>query len=446
VKKLLIIQKDDPYFLFETIQVIEKHSQSFKDFEVTLLANEASLKAIYNKTSPVLRGITSNTSQVLENSFDLSVNLSLSEETWDLQSAVKASSKLGIQRVDGQICVDDLWSSYLLTLKSRTPFLTFHLQDVYRNILGIKTILPARKPERFKQFAIGMCSLKLFSGSEQEKFIESLSVAFPQYPIRDLSEIDLVSDISQTLYIGPTSLEALKFCEAGGRGVFLSSQFQGFNLFPYSEKNYLLSSNGGQFKAEELVKFILAETVGKIPKDFSFNIYQNSHENTFGNHLYSLNESDDNYPFYQSHLVLWNYLLSFIDSTLEVTSCSHSQVSALKANSDVLTKLIRLHDYAMSSIDTIYKEAKSKETDNLKIKGHVKNLEEIEQVFDQIADSHPFLRPFIDFYRIRRGQNQGKTLKEQSESSLLTYTEEHQVLQALQELFSVTLKKNEVNI
>ena len=57
-----------------------------------------------------------------------------------------------------------------------------------------------------------------------------------------------------------------------------------------------------------------------------------------------------------------------------------------------------------------------------------------------------YLRPVIDFYRIRRGQNTGTTLLEQTQHTFLTYSEEHQALRALLELFTVTLAKNEVSI
>ena len=100
----------------------------------------------------------------------------------------------------------------------------------------------------------------------------------------------------------------------------------------------------------------------------------------------------------------------------------------------------------MSSVDTIYQEAKSISADNNKIQGHIKNLQEMEVITDKISQSNSFLRPILDFYRIRRGQNAGKTLRDQSQHSFLTYAEEQQALKAMLELFTVTLRKNEVTI
>jgi DNA polymerase III psi subunit len=447
VKKLLIIQQDDAYFLFETIQVIEKNSQTFKDYDLTLLVNETSLDKVYSRTFPVIKGITTSTLEVANKEYDVSVNLSLDEKSWDFHGGIKSPRKLGMYKQGGQLLVEDLWSSLLLTLKSKAPFLTYHLQDIYKNILGIKSFALSR--ERIgpvKQIAYQMVSPELFPAVEQETFINELAKNYPATPIRDLTEIDLISDVTHTLYIGPANLEALKFCEAGGRGIFLSSAFRGFNLSPSGKNHLHISSRNTPFQATPLLQVVLGEISGKTFIKSPYSLYKVDNENTFGSYLESLNESDDSYPVYQSYLVLWNYLLNLFDTDLEVTQCNKSQLNLLKEQSTILTKVIRFHDYAMSAIDSIYHEAKSPSVNEGEIGIHMKKLIEIEAVLDQLAAGHPLLRPVLDFYRIRKGQNNGVNLLEQSQVSFLTYAEEHQALQALHELFSVTLKKNEVNI
>lgn len=448
MKKLLIIQQDDAYFLFETIQVLEKYHAHLKDFDVTLLVKEEALGIVYDRTSPVLTGITFESQKVLASRFDISVNLSMNEATWDLHGNVNAVSKIGPYLQGGQVIVKDVWSSYLMTLKARAPFLTFHLQDVYRNILGIRgTVRSDENLGSVKQIAFGMTSTNLFPSDEQEEFINLLNRHYPHLPIKDISEIDLISDVTSTLYIGPSTLASVKFCEAGGRGVFLASNFQGFNLLPYGEDHLFLSSRNNTFKASGLMKLVIGELDAKrFATDSEYSIYRTDHENVFGAYLKSYNQSDDHYPVYQSHLVLWNFLLNLFDVNLEMGHCSTSQLTLLKTNLEVLTKFLRLHDYAMVSIDSIYQESKAVEADGPKIEGNLNHLREIEQVSEQIAASHSLLRPVLDFYRIRRGQNVGDSLSEQIQTSFLTYSEEHQALQALQELFSVTLKRNEVNI
>ena len=448
MKKLLIIQQDEAYFLFETLQVLEKNQSALKEFETTVLVNPESLKRVYNNSHPVIKGITTNLSAVLETTYDLSVNLSLSDVSWNIHGDVEAKNKIGPYVQNDQVVVPDLWSTYLMTLKTQAPFLTFHLQDVYKNILGFKGFSKSKRTlEGVQQFIFGMTSTNLFPATEQEELIHELALSYPHLPIKDLSEVDLISDLSHSLYIGPATLEALKFCEAGGKGLFLSSRFQGFNLLPYEEGHLFVSAEGKTLKASALLSIIEHEMGhGHEELKSEYALYRTDHENIFGSFLKSLNHSDDNYPFYQSHVVLWNYLLNLFDTNLEITKCNEAQLGLLKSNQEVLTKFLRLHDYAMVSIDTIYHEAKSNEANGTTIQGHIKNLQEIEEVTEKISASHSLLRPVLDFYRIRRGQNYGSTLLDQSQNSFLTYSEEHQALSALQELFSVTLKRNEVNI
>lgn len=446
MKKLLIIQTDEPYFLFETIQVLEKNISNLKDYALTILVNESSYRTVFDKHNPVIKGMTSDKEGVLKASFDVSVNLSLNNDSWQLHGDVKSPHKLGVYLKNGETIVNDLWSSYLLTLKAKAPFLTFHLQDIYRNILGFKSAkIEEARHTSVRQIAFGAVNPKVFSPTEQESLIHELSLSYPAFPLKDISEVDLFSDVTHTLYIGPATLEALKFCEAGGKGIFLSSAFQGFNYLPYGNENVFLSSRGKAFEASKLLPFIENFVNGKVsPVEYA--TYVVDSENIFGSYLKSVNESDDNYPFYQSHVVLWNYLLNLFDTNLEITSCTPSQLTLLKTNHEVLGKLLRLHDYAMASLDTIYNESKAQTANAEVIGGHLKNLQEMDKISDQIAASHAYLRPILDFYRIRKGQTSGNNLQEQSQASYLTYAEEHQALTALNELFSVTLKKNEVNL
>lgn len=447
MKKLLIIQQDEAYFLFETLQVIEKFQSHLKEFEVTVLIDEKAMKTVYDKSAPVLKILTTDEQKVKNVSYDVTVNLSLNDKSAHLHSEIVSNKKLGAYFNNELLQVDDLWSTYLLTLKGKAPFLTFHMQDIYRNILGFKYVIPQKKHySPIRQIAFGAVATQLFSAEEQENLVHELSLSFPQCSLKDISEVDLIEDVSHTLYVGPASLESLKFCEAGGKGIFLSSVFQGFNLLPYSGNHLVLSSRNGSFKASTLLSFIEKEITNQNKLESIYSVYTTEHDTIHGAYLQSHNTSDDQYPFYQSHVVLWDFLLNLHDSNLEVTECNHSQLEILKTYKDVLTKFIRLHDYALSSVDTIYKETKSKLADAGKIEGHLKNLMEIEKISDQISQSHALLRPFLDFYRIRRGQNNGTTLHEQAQHSLLAYSEEHQALQGLEELFSVTLRKNEVNI
>jgi hypothetical protein len=447
VKKLLIIQQDEAYFLFETLLMLEKFQSQLRDFSLTVLVDDQAMKVVYDKSSPIINCLTTDADKIKQTSFDVSVNFSLNDKSALFHGDIDSSKKLGAYYKNNSLQVDDLWSTYLLTLKARAPFLTFHLRDIYRNILGLKYIFPKKfQYSPIKQIALGTTNPNLFSSKEQESLIYELALSYPHFPLKDISEIDLIEDVSGTLYIGPANLEALKFCEAGGKGIFLSSAFQGFNLLPYSGNHKVLSTKGGSFKASDLLEFVEKEIANQNNLESTYSVYTYDDEMIHGAYLQSRNNSDDQYPFYQAHVVLWDFLLNLHDSHLIITDCSKSQLQILTAYQQVLSKYIRLHDYALVSVDTIFKESKLNHASGEKIEGHLKNLIEVDKISDQISESHSLLRPVLDFYRIRRGQGNGLTLHEQAQHSLLAYSEEHQALEALVELFSVTLRKNEVNI
>lgn len=447
MKKLLIIQKDEAYFLFETLQVLEKNSQSLKEFEVTILADANAIKENNEGITTYSKHLTSEIGIVLKEHYDISVNLSMNESSWVIHGEIHSNHKIGPYSKSGQLIVEDLWSTYLLTLKAGAPFLNFHLQDIYKNILGFKNSSKAHLPKStIKQIAIGGCSPHFFSTHEQEQFIHLLAENFNGVPIKDLSEIDLIDDVTNTLYIGAANIESLKLSEAGARGIFLFSAFQGFNLLPYSGNNLIVSSNSKSIKAVNLYNIVESELFNKSFTGSPYSIYKIDHEIFAGAYLKSMNQSDNNYPFYQAYLVLWNFLLSTTDTQLEVSKLSQIQIDLFNNNQNILSKFIRLYDYAMASINIIHQESKSHLTDVHKIEGHLKNLGEIDKISDQLAAGQSLLRPILDFYRIRRSQNFGDTLFNQSQSSFLTYAEEHHALKALQELFIVTLRKNEANL
>jgi hypothetical protein len=449
MKKLLLIQQDEAYFLFETLQTIERYRDIFKDFELNILVNQKSLDQLRDGSTPIPAGIVTDSSMIIEKKFDLSVNLSLSDSSWHLQDLIMSPVKLGMNFVAGQLLVPDNWSSYLLSIKAKAPFLTFHLQDIYKNILGIKKIhtKPPAKNFHFKELVLGLFNTDFASATEQELILQSLASEFPNILIKDISEIDFLSDLSHLIYLGPNTLDAVKLTHAGAKGIFIGRHFEGFNLLPYDEGHLFISTRGKKLLASpiiDLVKSVISEK--KIPLQLPYSIYQTDHEHMFGCYLRALNESDDSFPIYQAHVVVWNFILSLFDTNLDITRCTSSQQHLLHSQIETLSKLIRLYDYAMSSVDTIHQQSKKSLYDTSVVQNNMKNLEEIESISEKIAQSNSFLRPFLDYYRIRRGQNEGTNLFEQSQDSFLLYSEEQQCLKALQELFTVTLHKNGASI
>lgn len=449
MKKLLIIQLDEAYFLYETLQMLECQRDLIRDFELTLLVSENALKSVQDGSVVIPAGTTTDIRKTLETKYDISANLSLNEPSWKFHHQVKASQKIGMNEINGQLLVPDTWSSYLLTIKARAPFLTFHLQDIYKNILGIRKLNASerKKKRTYQELVFGFFSTDFFSAEEQELLISTIHDHYPGLQIKDLSEVDLVSDLTSVLYVGPATFEALKLCQAGARGIFLGRAFQGFNLLPKEEGHFFISTMYQQAKAVEIFKFI-QNYLHEMPmnRDYPYAVYQVDEEHLFGSYLKALHKSDENYPIYQSHVVLWNFILNLFDTNLEVVRCTPSQLELLQGQVEILNKLIRLYDYAMSSIDSVHQQSKAIQADVQVIEGHLKNLREIDEISDKISQSNIYLRPVLDFYRIRRGQNSGANLFEQSQDSFLLYSEEHQALKALLELFAVTLHKNEASI
>src|SRR5690606_29300973 len=239
--------------------------------------------------------------------------------------------------------------------------LTFHLQDIYKNILGIKRLdKAAGKPSRrIKEVVVGHFHPDFLSQEERQQLITELKQNFPALIFKDLNSVDLISDLGHTLYVGPATFDALRVCEAGARGVFLGRSFGGLNLLPYDGDHFYVSSRGSSLKAVTLVPFI--ESIirqGKPLVNLGLSVYQLDDENLFGTYLKSLNPSDVYYPYYQVHVVLWNFLLSLFDVNLDVSKCSEEQLELMAQDKEVLTKLLRLLDYALSSIDTIYHQVK----------------------------------------------------------------------------------------
>lgn len=449
MKKLLIIQTDGPYFLFECLKTLEKGFSALKDFEVTVLASKASLEASLAHYTPLVPlTLLSDETKIIKTRFDVSVNLSLGEGSYGLHSLVDAELKLGPYLQDGQLKVPDLWSTFLLTIKASAPFLTFPLQDIFKNILGIKKIQTAeRRSVPVREIVWGLFNPQFFNEAEFTQLQNEIKTILPLNFIPRPDQVDLIADLSHTLYIGPASLEGVRLSEAGAQAIFIGSGFQGFNLLPRVTGQVLISTAGEKVKCANLVPFIESFIkTGKILSTTTYPVYTIEEDPLFGGFLKSANPSDLSYPAYQSHVVLWNFLLNLYDVNLDVTKCSAAQLDHMTDNQKVLQKLLRLHEYALSSVDTIYQEAKSNNASGETIDGHLVNIREIDEVMANLAKSHPVLRPFLDFYRIRRSQNGGNSLLEQAEHSLLTYTEEHHALNALNELFSVTLRKNEVSI
>ena len=88
MKKLLVIQLDEPYFLFETALMLQRYREALKDFEITLLVENESFKQIQDGSCTFPQITTSNIQDIAGKRFDVSVNLSLKETSWEIHKDI----------------------------------------------------------------------------------------------------------------------------------------------------------------------------------------------------------------------------------------------------------------------------------------------------------------------------------------------------------------------
>lgn len=426
------------YFLHETLQVLEANSRDLSDMDVSVLASPKSLEVMKTLGIPLPKGITTDATDILKSEYEYSFNLSLNEAAWQIHGDVRAQKKAGPFFRGNELVINGAWSAWFLTFKGNTPFVTFHMREIFRQVLGLKKrsseIESTAHP---RTLIMGMSSAEFFPKDEQEAFLTGVVRRFPGLQVLDESEVATDHDHSAALYVGPASMKSIALCESGARGIFIASRFQGLNLLPEREGAFLVTTGGKKMDAQSLLSVmeILLKENQALPSE-NLNVYRLGMENVFGAYLEKISGNEVSYPFYQAHVVLWNYLLALQDVNLNIGSPTPEQIELLQTQLDIVTKLLRLHDYAMVSIDSIYKEAKASESDANVIQKNLAILKEVDETMDKISASNPFLRPIIDFYKIRKGQTEGESLLERSQNSLLTYSEEHQAMSAFQELLT----------
>lgn len=442
-KKILIIQTDDVYFLHETLRVLEANASDLSSYELSVLASPRAVDDLRKINCAIPEHVVTDPDTLSGKSFDLSYNLSLNDSAAGIHAMLGGEKKVGAIFDGGRLQVLGLWSSWFYTFKGNTPFVTFHLREIYRRILGLQKKTPTPEGKHpLRSIVIGMSRTEFFPSAEQEDFITGIARRFPGIPILDESEVDATEELSGTLYVGPASLRAIRFSDAGAAAVVISSRFQGLNLLPESNRTLLLTSGGQKLRSTEIIPIVERVLRGEesLGSD-SMNVYELSRDYVSGPYLERRSGSEIPYPFYQSHVVLWNYLLALQDVDLELTAPSKEQRDVLTSQRDILLKLIRLHDYAMVSLDGIFQESRKPQSDPGLIDKNLETMEEVDGTMEKISASNPFLRSLIDFYKLRKGTEGGESLKERAQDALLTYSEEHQALEAYSGLLGTILAR-----
>lgn len=410
---------------------MEKYFSALPELEITILANASSYAAIRDQFSHLNLRVLLNALEVQRECFDLAVNLSLVESSWKLLEDVQTRQRRGIYYEDGLVKVSDHWATYLLTLKSQVPFLSFHLEEIYKNILGAGQS-PMLSADDFKleKFIFSLTDSSLFPAGEQEALLNLISKKFSGIPILDISEAD-PNDRDGVFYLGPATLHSATMNYP--RNLFIQKIFQGTNLLPTSPA-WILTSRDKVFSAQEVFGTLEHILDPAIERPENVSLYLSRYDEEGDSFVEQISGSEITYPIYLAYFVLWNFVLGLRDSEPAFPKIHGEQKEFLKIYLEILKKISRFHTYALASLDILLKEGKNSSPDTDVVDGHLENLRQIDETLRKISDSHPMLRPLLDFYHIRRGQNDGKSFREQVENSLLTYHEEHQAFTAFEEL------------
>ncbi len=449
MKKILIIQTDPTYFLEESLRTIETYQDLFVENELSILVDKFSYNNIPQESLPPLRNILINEEDVISKSFDVSINLATSTESFILQGKIKSPIKSGTQQIGDTIEHSDSWALFLYTLKGNPPFLSFHLKDIYRNILGFRGSLSQvkRNTKQFKKLIIGRFNsdfindpLKQILTLEVRKKLE-----IPELISED--EIDYVDDHSSSLFLGPPCLNALRISALGGKIILLTKNFEGSNLIPYEEGNYLITSNHQEFEIAKLTNLIIDLIQFDNPQQsYSYSSYKTTHEHLHISFLKALGNPTGSYPFYQIHTILWIYILNLIDLNLKKFNFEQSTQEIIKNYISIIPSLTKIIDAEIKASEEIFLESKKEVSSQKIIDENLAKINEIELLIYKTANKLIYLRQFLDFYKIKRSLREEVKLSENAQSNIIQLLEEQNVYQAYYELLLCMNSNNEARL
>jgi hypothetical protein len=430
LRKILIIQNDGPVFLHSALRVLRKYFSDLPDTEITVLAAAESFQALGDEFEHLKMHVKFTPQEILSDAFDIGVNLSLQESSWKLLEDTLAQKRLGIYLKNGQVRVSDHWSTYLLTLKSPVPFVNFHLEEIYKNILGAKQA-PQFSEDKFllQKFIFAISPATIFPPGEQEAFLNLLTKRFPGVPVLDISEAR-PGETEGVFYIGPAEAEVVTINYP--RNLLVQKKFQGANLLP-TESTWILT-NEKTISGQDVLSAM--ESILNPPSELPGNIslYQTRYCEEEDSFIKKISGNELTYPIYLAYFVLWSFVLGLKEAEPDLPKVDSAQKELIRTYLEIIKKISRFHTYALASLDILLTEAKAEKANSELIEGHLENLRQIDETLRNISDAHALLRPLLDFYHIRRGQTEGDQFREQVENSLLIYHEEHQAFSAFQEL------------
>ena len=439
MKKILITQTDSSYFLNETLSLLERHALSLRNSEVTIFCQQDAVEKLTHFGLPKSK-LVSDINLIADEEFDLWFNLSISNFDKNLLELINSPLK------KGPFLSTDDWSHFLLTIKEKSLYLNLHLQDIYAGVLGLPRMLINKGHQKTKRIIFGHFQPQMMCFQELTNLTTNLKKSYPLIEFQTIDEVDYLESHQDSLYFGPATLEAIKLSESGAKCIFVGRYFTGMNLIPYQEECLYITTHGESINATRIEPFIhyaLSPQV-KLPQT-GYSLYQT--ELIDGGLVFnSLNQSDYQYASYQAFFILWSYLLGFSEVRLNYTYLNKMYAQQFKNLYDCLDKVSQLNRYALFNAQTISQELAKDESSTKVIQESNWKIQDIEKSLDQFSAHQLWFNPLYRFFHYKFQQLDPNQIIKSSEERYILYAEIQQTIEALKELFAVTLTQNEVSI
>ncbi len=439
MKKILITQLDSSYFVNETLSLLERHTLTLREMDITILCQKESIEKLSHFGLPESKIVT-DIQQIADESFDLWINLTIFNFNQTLIQLIDSPLKKG-----PWLSSDD-WSVHLLMVKEKSLYLNLHLQDIYAGVLGLPKVALPTNQQRIKKIILGHFKPQTMSFQELTSLISNLKRSYPYIHFQTVDEVDYLESHQDSLYFGPATIEAIKLCESGARSVFVSNYFTGMNLIPYKEDCLYVTTHGENINASRIEPFVhfALSSQGSLPQT-GYSLYQ-SELTSAGLVFNSLNQSDYHFAAYQAFFVFWSYLLGQQDVELNFTHLNKIYTQQFKNFYDCLDKISQLNRYALLHAQLISEELAKDESQLPVIQESLVKILDVEKSLDHFSAAQLWFNPLYKFFQYRLQQLDLEHLVKSSEERYFLYLEIQQSIEALKELFAVTLKQNEVSI
>lgn len=439
MKKILITQTDSAYFLNETLSLLEKHALSLRDHDITIFCRGEEVERLTHFGLPNSKLVT-QLADIQPENYDQWFNLSIIDFNHDLNQIIHCHQK------KGPFLSQDDWSHYLLTIREKSIYLNLHLQDVYAGILGLPQLLMNKSCHQTKRMVFGHFKPSTMTFQELTNLTTNLKRSYPLVEFLTIDEVDYLESHQDTLYFGPATLEAIKLSESGAMCLFVGKQFTGMNLIPYQEDHLYVTTHGESINSQRIEPFVhYAFSPQVAVPQTGYSLYRT--EQTSGGLVFnSLNQSDYHYASYQAFFILWTYLLGFNEVKLNFTYLNQIYAKQFKDIYDCLDKVSQLNRFALFNAQTINHELSKDESKASILQDSLHKILDVEKTLDHFASQQLWFNPLYRFFQYKLRNLDNSQVLKLSEDRYFLYVEIQQSIDALRELFAVTLNQNEVSI